>query len=315
MVPIIHKKTGLSTPFWYDFFVRKLKIITWNLGVGAFGAEADLSYEGGRNFIPSPSKLVAKNITGIQKFLSEANADAYLLQELSSGSFLNNWHNIRRKVHKVLAEYHSSTVSNFSLPLFFDFLRNEHGMGTYVGKSFWARKKLAKPFKAGEYLYRVIPRWDYALTTFIKRGKGKPIALVNTHLSSFDKHGKIRTSQFSELMKYVKKLHRKGHPVVVGADWNMHDGNISYCGEDENHYKDLVCKLPRHLLPEGWSVHFPENAPTLRGANRPYVKGESTTATIDGFICSPGVNADYVKTIDLDFQHSDHNPVEIVISY
>ncbi|MAZ67589.1 hypothetical protein CL652_02340 [bacterium] len=315
MLLIIHKNAGLSTRFCYHFFVRKLRIITWNLGIGAFGAEADISYEGGRNFIPSSRDAISKNVAGIQRFLASSRADVYLLQELTSGSFLNKWYNIRKTVHAVLNRYHSASISNFSLPLFFDFLRNEHGMGTYVTKAFRARKRFAKQFKAGEYFYRIIPRWDYALTTFVKRGKGKPIALINTHLSSFDKHGLVRISQFQELMGYVKRLNRRGHPVVVGADWNMHNGDVNYCSEDKEYYKYYVRDFPHHLIPQGWSANFPENAPTLRAGNRPYEKNSSTTAFVDGFVCSPEVRTEYVKTIDLNFEHSDHNPVEIVVYY
>ena len=295
--------------------MRTLKIITWNVGAGALGADADVAYDGGRHFIPSPTAAVEKNVLGIRNTLASLRADAFLLQELSSGSILNRWHNVRHAVHKALSDYHSMSVSNFSLPLFFDFLRNEHGMGTYISRTFRARKKFARPFKTGEYFYRIIPRRDYALTTFIKRGKGKPLALINTHLSSFDKHAAVRMPQFVELMKYAKRLNRRGHPVVIGADWNMHDGDISYHGDDEAHYQEYAQHFPHDLLPTRWRAHFPRNAPTLRTTNRPYVRGASTTAVIDGFVCSPEVRVVHIATIDLDFQHSDHNPVEMTITY
>ena len=278
------------------------------------GAEADISFEGGRKFIPSSTEAVRRNINGIKEVLNTTHADVYLLQELSTGSLLNRWHNIRKAVQDTLPRHISSRVSNFELPLFFDFLKNEHGMGTFVKDSFNVCRKQIRPFKVSEYYYKIIPRWDFALTTFVKTKNGKTIAFVNTHLSSFDEHGVLRMSQFLDLMSYVKKLAQDGYSVIVGADWNLHAGKINFFEKDEMQYEKYSHDFPYHLLKNGWTAHFPADVPTLRAANRPYVKGESTTGTVDGFICSPDITVECVNTLDLEFKYSDHNPVEIIVS-
>ncbi|MBF05231.1 hypothetical protein CL644_00790 [bacterium] len=294
--------------------MKKLKVLTWNLGYGAMGAEADISFEGGRKFIPSSDMAVKENIAGIKKILTKTQADVYLLQELSAGSLLNRWNNIRKEVHETLPCHTSSRVSNFQLPLFFDFLKNEHGMGTFVKDSFNVLKKQIRPFKVSEYYYKIIPRLDFALTTFVETPSGKTIAFVNTHLSSFDEKGVLRMSQFLDLMTYIKKLAKEGHSVIAGADWNLHAGKFHFFGKDEAQYEKYNHDFPYHLLTNGWTAHFPNDVPTLRAANRPYIEGKSTTATVDGFICSPDITVECVNTLDLGFKHSDHNPVEIVLS-
>lgn len=294
--------------------MQKLKLMTWNLGFGAMGEDADISFDGGKKFVPSSKKEVQENIKGIQEVLQKTDADVYLLQELSSGSLLNRWQDLRSAVQDTLPEHSRSSVSNFSLSLFFGLLRNEHGIGTYMKDSLEVLGGYTKTFKFGERYYRVIPRLDHALTSFAKTRDGKPIAFINTHLSSFDKHGAMRVSQFLELITYIKKVYLKGYAVIVGADWNMHTGKLHFFENDEQHYKEYLHGFPDNLLPKGWTSHFPEEIPTVRASNRPYVKGRATTATIDGFICSPEIHVESVKTLGLEFKHADHNPVEISVS-
>ena len=299
----------------YDARMTQLKVVTWNLGYGAMGADADISFEGGRRFIPSSKEAVKRNIRGIQQTLRDMHADVYLLQELSTGSLLNRWQNLRKAVQEALPEHMQSRVSNFSLPLFFDLLRNEHGMSTFVPGDFDVYRRQTRPFTVHEYYYRLIPRWDFALTTFVKLKDGKCIAFVNTHLSSFDTRGVLRMSQFLDLIAYAKKLAQNGCAVVIGADWNMHVGNFNFFEKDEERYQKYLHSFPNDLLKDGWSAHFCSDTPTLRASNRPYVKGKSTTAVVDGFICSPDISVERVTTVDLELAHSDHNPVEMVLSY
>lgn len=60
----------------------------------------------------------------------------------------------------------------------------------------------------------------------------------------------------------------------------------------------LLADLPRDLV--GADAMF----------EGPYVRGENFTTVIDGFVLSPNVRAENVRMRDLDFQFSDHQPVD-----
>ena len=49
--------------------------------------------------------------------------------------------------------------------------------------------------------------------------------------------------------------------------------------------------------------------PTNRTLEQPYRAGVNYTSVIDGLLVSPNVEVLGVETVDLEFAHSDHNPV------
>ncbi|MDY2719379.1 MAG: hypothetical protein SOV46_01050, partial [Candidatus Faecousia sp.] len=65
-------------------------------------------------------------------------------------------------------------------------------------------------------------------------------------------------------------------------------------------------------LQPGWQYAYDDRTPTCRLLNQPY-DPEDTENTqyyvIDGYILSPNVELEQVKTIDGCFAYSDHNPV------
>ena len=69
------------------------------------------------------------------------------------------------------------------------------------------------------------------------------------------------------------------------------------------------------LLEDGWQYVFDASVPSCRLLNQPYDPEDEGTQyyVIDGFVVSPNVVIDSVKTVDLKFANSDHNPVEVVV--
>ena len=71
------------------------------------------------------------------------------------------------------------------------------------------------------------------------------------------------------------------------------------------------------MIPEGWTYAYDLNAPSCRLLNQPY-NPEDTENTqyyvIDGFIVSPNLAVNGVRTIPVDFANSDHNPVRVSIT-
>ena len=85
-----------------------------------------------------------------------------------------------------------------------------------------------------------------------------------------------------------------------------------------NNHKDLweVGLIDTSRIPKGWNLVYDVNTPTCRLLNQPYdsVDKENTQYyVIDGFLCSPNVNIENVKTIDEGFENSDHNPVRMQV--
>ena len=68
-------------------------------------------------------------------------------------------------------------------------------------------------------------------------------------------------------------------------------------------------KLPHEKILPGWEIITGPDIATVRTNERPYHKGENYTTIIDGFMVSPNVKTLSVKTIDTDFEYTDHQAV------
>ena len=293
--------------------MQTLTVVTWNVGFAGMGPTATLRLSGGNSFIPSASKMVQKNMVKITDTLLQANADVFTLQELSSGSIVNMWHDMRTSISTALETHHVFEASSFAFPLFFRVLKNEHGVGTYIRNTWTVEDASQTTFSASELYYGFIGRRDRMLTTRIINENGVRLAIVNSHLASYDPRGTVRVKQLKELVAYVQSLYTDGTEVLVGADWNLHNNEATFCHGEE--LSELcACKFPFEHIPDGWGMHFPTNASTVRATNKPYRKGWTKTATIDGFLCSPGISVQDIQAIDLEFAYSDHNPVAMTIS-
>ena len=67
----------------------------------------------------------------------------------------------------------------------------------------------------------------------------------------------------------------------------------------------------------GFGSAYDLTVPTCRLLNQPYDPSDTENTqyyAIDGFLVSPNVEVSAVKTLDLGFENSDHNPVLLTVS-
>ncbi|NNE54982.1 MAG: endonuclease/exonuclease/phosphatase family protein, partial [Flavobacteriales bacterium] len=76
-------------------------------------------------------------------------------------------------------------------------------------------------------------------------------------------------------------------------------------------YNEFI--LQSDQLPEGWQWIADPSTPTNRKNETAYVRGQTYTSVIDHYAVSPNVVVEEVKVYDLDFQFSDHQPVQLRI--
>ncbi len=138
----------------------------------------------------------------------------------------------------------------------------------------------------------------------------KDLLLINAHFSAYD-DGSLRASQLAAIKEFMLKVYSEGNYVIIGADWNQTfefiDTEAFPIYEEGKFYLPSIIKSD--WLAEGWQWGIDEKTPTYRLLNAEYVEGETQVGIIDGFLVSPNIEVKSIKTLNLDFKDSDHNPV------
>jgi len=161
-----------------------------------------------------------------------------------------------------------------------------------------------------------IIRRNYALlvTRFAIKGSPAQWVIVNLHLAAFDHEGATRQKQFQAVFAFAGKEYQKGNFVVLGGDWNMALTKTGFPHTTDMKLLFWLIDLPKENLSPGWKIACDPTVPSVRTNYQPYVKGENYTTIIDGFIISPNVTINALKTTDTGFEHSDHMPVSATLS-
>ncbi len=310
--------TAISTPASFEEKVPvKFSVLTWNIGYAGLDASEDFFMDGGKTSMPANKDVIEDNMNGISKFLSLHDSNFISLQEVdedSARSYGVNELNILSKFFKDKFLYYAMNykVSFVPVPV-------SHPMGKV--RSGIALFSDYKPIKVERWSFPGDYSWPtnlfqlkrcFIAAWFKIEGKRDKLVYVNIHLSAFDKGGKLRRKQLDFLKSFILTEYSKGNYVIVSGDWNnmMPGVNLhTFKFTTPMKYLDIYLPFPSDWTPAGWKWVYDAKTPTVRSDERPYVKGENFTTVIDGFLVSPNVNAKTVKTFELGFRYSDHNPV------
>ncbi|MBP5747114.1 MAG: endonuclease/exonuclease/phosphatase family protein [Treponema sp.] len=298
----------------------QIKILSWNIGYADLADYADFFMDGGKHVQNSSKSQVLQNLEAFVQTINSIKPDAVLLQEVdlcSTRSF---------KMNQV--EFISSAMKDFSYSFAYNFKAAfvpfplppighvESGLLTL--SSFYAssaqRLSLLVPFKwpvrtANLKRCLLVSRIPFA-------DSNRELVLVNLHLEAFDS-GEGKIEQTKKLKDFILAEYAKGNYVVAGGDFNQTFSNsdISFYYQKPDGWKPGSLDIAD--FPEGWTLLQDPAVPSCRSNGRVYKNADKKSFQffcIDGFILSPNVSALSVKTIDLDFAHSDHNPVLLTCS-
>ena len=304
-----------------------LRIVTFNTGYGALGEDADFFMDGGKSVTPESEEYIKENMIGIERILSEIDADIIFLQEVDTDSKrsyeINQW----LQYEHDLDNYESRFALNYSCdyvpyPIGFDMIgKVNSGIATYSRFDIYSstRYSLPCPFSwptriANLKRCLLVTRIEISDLVVLDENDEKDheaspdLVLINVHLDAYDE-GEGREAQFRRLRELMEKEYAAGNYVIVGGDFNQtfpDDNNPYPIIHDENF---VPGNLP--TLSPGWSYGYDMSTPTSRLLNEPYDPQSDGTQfyVIDGFIVSPNVKISSVRTLNKDFVYSDHNPV------
>lgn len=286
----------------------RLSVAIWNLGYAGLGAESDFSVDGGKNYLPPSRAVTKKNLDGIVRTLGETTTDVILLQETARASLLTRGADSVAGAAQALEGRDNAFSADFASLLMPPPLRSRHGLFSSVNAGGVRREIIPLPLEP-QFIMGMSRRL-YHMHVVRLPAPDSDWTVINVHLSAFDEGANVRLEQLRAVLTFAAAEYAKGNRVVIGGDWNYEFHRPNRPTTTAEKYLFWVHPFPYRELPDGWEVAIDRETPSVRTNERPYKKGENFTTVIDGFVISPNVRAESVKTRDLDFQYSDHQPVE-----
>ena len=290
-------------------------IISWNIGYAGLGAEMDFFYDGGKKVRPSKT-LGRKYLDGIKSFMETQNPDFWILQEVDVKAKRSHKMNEVDEIEKLLTDYHHAFAINYKVP--FVPVPVYEPMGQVKGGVLNLSK--FTPAEVVRFAYPLIASWPNRLFLLdrcfilsrIPLDSGKELVIINTHNSAYVYDSVLRNKELQIIKNKMIDEFSKGNFVIAGGDWNANPPNFKSTNNFDGHlFEASQVKMNPELMPEEWHWTFDTAAPTNRNNDKAFVKGENGTTVLDYFIVSPNIEILKVETIDLNFENSDHNPVQL----
>ena len=298
------------------------RIISYNIGFCAYTPDFGFFMDGGNESRAKSSESVIEVLGGINDFLLEQDADIILLEEVDVDATRSYHIDQRKLIIDALADkkYSSCFAVNYDSPyLFYPFLE-PHGKslaGMLTMSKFKINSSVRRSLPIEESLMKLVDLDRCYSASRISVDNGAELVIYTVHLSAYTSDGTVATRQLEMLIDDMQNEYEKGNYVVCGGDFNKDLlGNSAEIFGVSGEGQTWAQPIPEKLF-EGTSLSlvapFNESDPTpsCRNADAPYNSAQFVL-TVDGFIVSDNVTVVRSDVIDLRFEYSDHNPVEMV---
>lgn len=291
--------------------------MTWNIGYGALGDNADFFMDGGTSVRTADEDRVNENVSGIIREIQSIDPDVAFLQEVDENSTRSHHINEAQTISDSLSGYTNTYASNYRV-LWIPYPIPNIGKVdagilslTRYDIADSTRIQLPCPFSWPTRLGNL--KRCLAVNRVKISGSDKELVLVNLHLEAYDS-GEGKKKQTAMLRDVLETETAKGNYVIAAGDFNQTFSNV------DNPYPVLDGMWEAGLIDisefnDTLQFCMDDSTPSCRSLDRSLADAESTAPDdfqyyiIDGFIVSNNITVHSVQTQDLEFKNSDHNPV------
>ena len=290
-------------------------VLTWNIGYGALGENADFFMDGGHSVNTADKELVESNMTGIREEILKEDPDILFIQEIDRDSSRSHHIDQYLDMQSSLTGYSGSFANNFKV----SFLpypvppigKVDSGVATFsrFGAGSAERLQLPIPFKWPVSMANL--KRCLQISRIPVEGSAGELVLINLHLEAYDK-GEGKIAQTKMLAGILNEEYKKGNYVIAGGDFNQifsSEREDSFPLQDGMWHPGVIDVTG---IEGAWSFLMDETVPSCRSLDRPYKGADEETFQfylIDGFIVSGNIKVNTFMNQDLGFECSDHNPV------
>lgn len=296
-----------SDPGAHAVLPDTLTLLTWNTGYAGLGDDMDFFMDGGKNARTSRERT-AENLRAITDFLASCNVDIILLQEVDRHSRRTYHTDQFAHYQNALPDYHGYFAYNYKssfvpVPALSPTGRVEAGVAIFskIPAGQVVRHQYDSGFSFPVRLFNLKRCW---LTAGFQCSDGLPIWIGTTHNSAYESGG-MRRQEMTQLNDWLTNdASGSVRRAIVGGDWNQTPpGYAASAAETENAWFAVQPIIGADFL----SYHSDTSTPSVRYLYEPLT--DSTTRSVTDFFVAGFGRCIAIKTIDLGFRHSDHNPV------
>lgn len=302
---------------FYPFLDQELTVISWNIGYAGLGKGSDFFMDGGENVSSADQDAVTASLLGIYKQLysSDSKASIYMLQEVDKDSSRTYGMDER----DCLGIYNSAYALNYSCPFVPYPLppigRVNSGLLTTTMYDIDSAERISLPCPFSWPVSTANLKRCLLVSYLPIEGSDKKLVIVNLHLEAYD-DGEGKIAQTKQLREFIQSEYEKGNYVIAGGDFNQifPGGLDKYPNQHPELWEPGI--IPEDIIPEGWALAYDLETPSCRLLNQPYDPADTENTqhyVLDGFIISPNVELVSVETLNVGFEFSDHNPVQLKV--
>lgn len=324
-----HQKLHIGNNQRSELKVHRPYIATTdNVGFGAYNHDFDFFMDSGK--LKNGQKLQGKRGTAISKkavlastngvinTMKKQNADFMFFQEIDTNSTRSFHVNQVQRLEQAFPNEDHVFASNFHSAFLAVPPTNPHGtvrsgllsMSKYRITSAERRKY---PVSSGPIEKFVDLDRCFVVMRF-PIANGKSLVMINSHMSAYDKGGKMRKAQMKLISSVMEKEYQAGNYVIVGGDFNHALGkDMMTHFEHQEQIPSWVSVLDQSMLPKDFTMIKAANrekVATVRATDMKYDPKVNYMTICDGFIVSKNVHAT-ATDIDTHFDYADHNPVRL----
>ena len=292
---------------------ESLRVLTFNTGYAGLDKTQDFFMDGGSGVSPAGGRAkVEENLTGILAAIQEANAQIVLLQEVDQASARTSridetaYYQQNTGLNAAYAVNYQCGFVPFPLPPIGAVKSGVLTLSAYQPAQA-QRQSLPVPFK---WPIRVANLKRCLLVERIPVADSEhELVLINLHLEAYD-DGEGKAAQTRQLLDFIRQEYEKGNYVIAGGDFNQtFEGVQRFGGSWEGKWTPGV--FTEDELPQGVRLVYDPALPTCRSLDQAYAgdRDNHVFYLIDGFLVTDNVQVEDVRTVDLDFAYSDHNPM------
>lgn len=291
-----------------------LKLMTWNVGYGALGDNADFFMEGGEMVMTADEDRVNANLKGIAKAVNDVDPDVLYLQEVDQSAKRSYKIDETAYFDKAFTGTDWTYAQNFVayVPYPIPPIGSvDAGLQTMTKYEISDAHRIQLPVPFSWPVRTANLKRCLAVNYIPLEGTDKELVIVNLHLEAYD-DGEGKIQQTRMLLDLMKEEYGKGNYVIAAGDFNQSFSNVDLSNYPIYEGMWEVGLVDEDDFAPDFSLVTDDSLPTCRSLVTPYKDADHSNFqyyVIDGFIVSANVKVDAVETQDLDFVNSDHNPV------